>query len=90
MTGGARRIDCLVEMLEELRCARLAVPLFDADGREAWVDAVAQLVRALPQRDQQWAWVCLIANDICHTVPGLSLACAAAWVQARLKLQRES
>lgn len=85
-----RRIDCLVAMLEELRRLGKTVPFFDADRRDPWFDAVAQLVLALPGRQQQWAWVALIAMDLCEVTPGLSLACSAAWVQARLGLKAEA
>lgn len=84
MHVSTQRIDCVVEMLNELHRFGVSVPFYDADRREPWFDAVAQLVQALPRRDQQWAWVALIADDLCRVTPGLSLACAAAWVQARL------
>jgi len=87
MHVGTQRIDCLIDMLNELYLCGVAVPFHDADRREPWFDAVAQLVQALPRRDQQWAWVGLIANDLCTVMPGVSLPCAAAWVQARLGLK---
>jgi hypothetical protein len=79
-----RRIDCLVEMLEELRREGRAVPFFDADRREPWFDALAQLVCALPAVDQRKAYVILLAHDLCMRVPGVDFGGAVAWVQARL------
>lgn len=82
-----RRTDCLVDMLNELHMFGVSVPFYDADLREPWFDAVAQLVHTLPRREQQRAWVALIAHDLCLVTPGLSMACAGAWVQARLGLK---
>ncbi len=89
MPVATQRIDCLVEMLEEMR-TRGAGLFFDADRREVWFDAVAQLVQALRTRDQQLAWVALIAIDLCMVMPEVSLACSAAWVQARLGIGMET
>lgn len=52
MHVGTQRIDCLVDMLNELYMFGVSVPFYDADRRELWFDAVAQLVQALPRRDQ--------------------------------------
>ena len=84
MTRVSDRLDCLVEMLEEMRVEGRAIPFFDADRREPWFDAMEQLVNALKGRDQQCAWVALIATDLCERTPGLSLRSAALFVQARL------
>ncbi len=84
ITSTTRRIDCLVEMLQELHKAQPF--LCDVDGREGWFDALAQLVRALPSYEQRMAWVVMIANDLCALVPGSTLPSMAAYVQARLGL----
>lgn len=83
-----QRIDCLVEMLEEMR-THGAWLFFDADRREVWFDTVSQLVQALHSRDQQMAWVALIAIDLCMVMPEVSWACSAAWIQARLGIGME-
>ena len=50
--------DCLLVMLDDLRAAGACVGGWDADAREGWIAACADLLRGVPNVDQRywWAW----------------------------------
>ncbi len=77
--------DCLTETLDDLRAQGGQIPLYDADRRECWFDALAQVIAALRSEDQRMAWVAWIAHDLCQRVPGLPLRVAAGPLLDRLK-----
>lgn len=55
--------DCLADMLNDFR--RRPMPLFDADRRDLWFDAVADLLAAPTFTEaQRFAWVATLANDV--------------------------
>ena len=78
-------IDCLLEALTDLRTQGKGIPLYDADRRECWFDALAQLIAELRTEDQRMAWVALVAHDLCLRIPGLPLSVAAGPLLDRLK-----
>ena len=77
--------DCLLAMLEELRADVTTFSLYDADRRERWFDALAQVIAAVRSDDQRMAWVALIADDLCRRIPGVPFAVAAQPLLDRLK-----
>lgn len=78
-------IDCLYDALDDLRTQGREIPLYDADRRECWFDALAQLIAELRSEDQQMAWVALVAHDLCLRIPGLPFSVAAGPLLDRLK-----
>jgi len=77
--------DCLLVMLEALRAHGATFSLYDADKREQWFDALAQVMAALKTPDQRVAWVALVADDVCKRIPGVPFAVAAQPLLDRLK-----
>ena len=77
--------DCLLDTLEDLRAQGKDIPLWDADRREGWFDALAQVIAELRSEDQRMAWVALVADDLCRRLPGLPLCIAAGPLLDRLK-----
>jgi len=80
-----RSTDCLLAMLEELRADGTSFSIYDADRREGWFDALAQVIAALRTDDLRMAWVALIADDLCRRIPGVPFAIAAQPLLDRLK-----
>lgn len=78
-------IDCLLDTLEDLRAQGKDIPFYDADRRECWFDALAQVIAELRSEDQRMAWVALVAHDLCKRMPGLPLSVAAGPLLDRLK-----
>lgn len=81
--------DCLLDTLEDLRAQGNDIPLWDADRREGWFDALAQVIAELRSEDQRMAWVALVANDLCRRIPGLPFSVAAGPLLDRLRALRE-
>lgn len=77
--------DCLLDTLEALRSQGNDIPLWGADRREGWFDALAQVIAELRSEDQRMAWVALVAYDLCRRMPGLPLCIAAGPLLDRLK-----
>lgn len=69
-----------------LRAQGDLIPLYDFDRRHWWFDGLAELIIQLPTEDQRTAWVALVANDLCHRVPGLPLSVAAGPLLDRMKV----
>lgn len=78
-------IDYLLETLEDLRAQGSDIPLYDADRRERWFDALAQVITELRSEDQRMAWVALVADDLCRRMPGLPFCVAAGPLLDRLR-----
>ena len=75
-------IDSLHAMLLDVRQAR--PPLQDVEACHDWLQALMQLVRALPRPEQQWAAVVLLADDLAHALPGMPLAMTYGWLAQRI------
>ena len=74
--------DSLHAMLLDVRKAR--PPLQDVKACEVWLDALAQVIQALPRPEQRWAAVVLVANDLALAIPGIPLSMTYGWLAQRI------
>ena len=61
-----------MDLFSELRAKRPAIYL--ADERQQWIEALAEVVQAMPKPERRWACCVLIANDLAQAMPGLALS----------------
>ena len=66
--------DALMVLLDDVRASR--PPIYDGDLFPAWLEAVGQVLAAVPQPERRWAFTVLVAQDLLDAVPGLTLAMA--------------
>ena len=76
------RTDSLHAMLLDVRKARPLVA--DAKAWDAWLQALTQLIQALPRPEQRWAAVVLVADDLARAIPGLPLSMTYGWLAQRI------
>ena len=69
-------------MLLDVRQAR--PPLQNLEACEAWLDALTQIIQALPRPEQKWAAVVLVANDLALAIPGIPLSMTYGWLAQRI------
>ncbi|MGH8103784.1 MAG: hypothetical protein ACREJQ_04600 [bacterium] len=77
--------DSLQVMLLDVRKSRPA--LCDVAAMAAWLDALTQLVQALPKPHQRWAAVVLVADDLTSAMPGIPLSLAYGWLAQRMLIE---
>ena len=68
------KTDSLLELLNDVR--RHRPPIYDGDLFPAWLEAVGQVLAAVPHPERRWAFTVLVAQDLLDAVPGLTLAMA--------------
>lgn len=77
----ARR-DCLHDLYRDLACTATRLDPWDADAREGWLAACAQLLAAVPDRDQRAIWTVWLAESFnVHDLP-LQLVAQELWQRA--------
>jgi hypothetical protein len=63
----SRRIipgDCLHELFCDVLADARRLPLYDADARAAWIESVALVLSAVPDRAQRMAWAIELATAL--------------------------
>ena len=80
--------DSLQAMLLNVRKAR--PPLQNLEACEAWLDALTQLIQALPTPHARWAAVVLVANDLALALPGLPLSMTYGWLAQRILVEESA
>ena len=61
-------------LLDDIRASR--PPVYDGDRFPLWLEAVGQVLAAMPQPERRWAFTVLVGQDLLDAVPGLTLAMA--------------
>lgn len=75
-------LDCLVEMVDELRAQRPKI--YDADRFQPWVEAMRAAVQASPRLEQRWATVALVADDLAQELSGAPIGMTYGWLARNL------
>ena len=72
-------MDALITMFNELRATR--PPIYDGDKWPIWEDQISQVIANMPTRDQRWASVMLLADDLSQSLPGMPKVVAFLRIQ---------
>lgn len=88
MSTQVRPVDALCEMLDEIRATRPFIHC--GDEWSAWKQAIGQTLLAFPNVTQRWAAAVLVADDLCRSMPGLSLGDAYEYVKEMMQQVEEA